>query len=39
MKQLEQDLALFKNLEKVKEDLIKEKLTFVEERTRVYRDL
>jgi hypothetical protein len=36
---MEQELKLYAHLEKAKEDLIKEKLGFMEERQRVYKDL
>ena len=39
IKELEQEIKLYQNLEKVKEDLIKEKLSFIQERDRVYKDL
>lgn len=39
IRQLEQDLSLVSHLQQAKEELIKEKLKFVEERDRVYKDL
>jgi len=39
VKQLETELCIFQHLEETKEDFIKEKIKFISERDRIYKDL